>query len=70
MAKQKANAKYGRNSRSNSSKLQRTRTDRNKRLRIERANKKGVGHVCPKRPDTRAFITIIWRANKERIYIS
>lgn len=70
MAKQKKNAKYGRNSRSNSSKLQRQRTEKNKRVRIERAPKKGIGHTCPKRPDTQPFIIVVFRARKERVYIS
>jgi hypothetical protein len=72
MAKQKANQKYGRNSRSNSGKLQRQRTDKNKRLRIERAQKtnpKSIGHICPKKNDLRVFVTIVWRAQKERVYV-
>ena len=69
MAKQKSNQKYGRNSRSNSSKLQKMRTEKNKRLRIERAPKKSIGHICPKKTDLRVFITICWKAKKERVYV-
>lgn len=40
MAKQKSGRKYGRNSRSNSSKLQSQRTAKNKRLAVERHTKR------------------------------
>jgi hypothetical protein len=69
MAKQKSNQKYGRNSRSNSSKLQKTRTERNKRLKIERAPKKSIGHICQKKADVRMYIVISWKAKKERVYV-
>jgi hypothetical protein len=49
--------------------LQKARTEKNKRLRIERAPKKSVGHVCPKKADVRMYIIISWRAKKERVYI-
>ena len=50
--KQKTGAKFGRNrARNPSSKLQRMRSDRNKRLRIEAAPKGSTGHVCPAHPE-------------------
>ncbi len=44
------NRKFGRHARNPSSKLQRTRSDRNKARNIAAAPKGSHGHVCPKHP--------------------
>lgn len=41
-SKEKKGAKFGRHARNNSSKLQKTRTEKNRRLRLEKAKKAGV----------------------------
>ncbi len=51
------NRKFGRHGRNPSSKLQRTRSDRNKARNIAAHGKGSHGHVCPKHPAAEVVVT-------------